>query len=121
LNQKHKLRVQEEIRARSVDLVWSYILDYENGLNPFPERKEQIALWSKYSSNDVQEDSEMLRIARVINAKGFKKLDSLHVACAIAAKADYFLTTDDGILKKAMLVDAIKITDPIGFIKEMIT
>ncbi len=27
-------------------------------------------------------------------------MDSLHIACAIKAKAEYFLTTDDGILKK---------------------
>lgn len=49
---------------------------------------------------------------------GVKKLDSLHIACAISAKADYFITTDDGILKKATLVDEIRITDPIGFIKD---
>jgi hypothetical protein len=36
------------------------------------------------------------------------------------AKVDYFLTTDDGILKKAMLANEIKITDPIGFIKEVL-
>jgi predicted nucleic acid-binding protein len=49
-----------------------------------------------------------------------KKLDSLYVACAIVAKVDYFLTTDDFILKKAMLANEIKITDPIGFIKEVL-
>jgi len=61
-----------------------------------------------------------LRIAKLLNEKGVKKLDSLHVACAIVAKVDYFLTTDDGILKKAMLANEIKITDPIGFIKEVL-
>ena len=118
LEAEAKLRVQEEIRSGSFELAWSYVLDYENGRNPFRERKEQIALWSGYSVNDVKEGEEVLRIARLLNEKGVKKLDSLHVACAIVAKADYFLTTDNGILKKAMLVDDIKITDPIGFIKE---
>jgi hypothetical protein len=28
-------------------------------------------------------------------------MDVLHIACAITAAADYFLTTDDEILKKA--------------------
>ncbi len=32
---------------------------------------------------------------------------------------DYFLTTDNGILKKARLIQNIKIIDPIGFIKEI--
>ncbi len=120
LEAEAKLRVQEEIRSGSFELAWSYVLDYENSRNPFCERKQQIALWSGYSLSDVQEDEEVLQIARLLNEKGVKKLDSLHVACAIVAKADYFLTTDNGILKKAMLVDDIKITDPIGFIKEML-
>jgi len=120
LEAEAKLRIQEEIRSGSFELAWSYVLDYENSRNPFRERKQQIALWSGYSANDVQEDEEVLRIARLLNEKGVKKLDSLHVACAIVAKADYFLTTDNGILKKAMLVDDIKITDPIGFIKEIL-
>lgn len=118
LEAEAKLRVQEEIRSGSFELVWSYILDYENSKNPFRERKDQIDLWRRYSAIDVREDEEVLRIAKLLNVKGVKKLDSLHVACAIVAKADYFLTTDDGILRKAMLVDEIKITDPIGFIKE---
>ena len=50
---------------------------------------------------------------------GIKKLDSLHIACAIRANADYFLTTDDGILKKVALIQNIRVTDPIGFIKEV--
>ena len=121
LEAEAKLRIQEEIRAGSFELVWSYILDYENSKNPFYERKNQIALWREYSANDVQEDQEVLRVAQLIYAKEVKKLDSLHIACAIIAKADYFLTTDDGILNKAAFINDIKITDPIGFIKEALT
>ena len=39
---------------------------------------------------------------------------------AIAERADYFLTTDDGVLKKAALVEGVRIADPIGFIKEVL-
>ncbi|MEE9354732.1 MAG: hypothetical protein V3U75_04005 [Methylococcaceae bacterium] len=46
-------------------------------------------------------------------------MDSLHLACAIKAKTDYFLTTDDGIIKKALHIQDIQIVDPIGFIKEV--
>ena len=50
---------------------------------------------------------------------GIKKLDSLHLACAIKANTDYFLTTDDGVIKKAKYIKNIQIVDPIGFIKEV--
>jgi len=118
LEAEAKLKIQEEIRSGSFKLVWSYILDYENSKNPFRERKDQIARWRGYSIEDIQENEEVLRVALKVHEKGVKKLDSLHLACAIRAKADYYLTTDDGVIKKAMLVDEIKITDPIGFIKE---
>jgi len=39
----------------------------------------------------------------------------LHIACAIKAGADYFLTTDDGILKKESNVKELKIKNPIEF------
>lgn len=41
------------------------------------------------------------------------------LACAVSAGAGFFLTTDDGILKRAALIPGIRVTDPIGFIKEV--
>ena len=43
LEAEAKLKIQEDIRNGVIELVWSYILDYENGMNPFSERKEQIS------------------------------------------------------------------------------
>jgi len=119
LETEAKLQIQDDIRLGTYELIWSYILDYENIKNPFQERQEQIAKWQKRSSEDIVEDEEVLRMAVRINKHGIKKIDSLHIACAIKAKANYFLTTDDGILKKTTLIDEIQITDPIGFIKEV--
>ena len=106
------------LRNGAIQLVWSYILDYENGKNPFRERREQISKWKKYAADDVIETETVLRLAEALLDKGIRKIDSLHVACAIQAGADYFLTTDDGILTKTSLVEQIQVSDPIGFIKE---
>ena len=48
-------------------------------------------------------------------------MDSLHIACAIISKCEYFLTTDDKILKLSIIVQEININDPIGFIKEVLS
>jgi len=40
-------------------------------------------------------------------------------ACAIFAKADYFLTTDDKVIKKANAITELEISDPINFIKKV--
>ena len=119
LESEAKLHIQEDIRSGSYNLIWSYILDYENSKNPFQERQEQIAKWREYSKIDIGEDEEILKIASIVQQNGIKKIDSLHIACAIKARVDYYLTTDDGILKKTSLIHKLKITDPIGFIKEV--
>jgi len=119
LESEAKLKIQEEIRDGKIQLIWSYILDYENDKNPFKERKIQIYGWKKYAINDIEENNELLEIAGSLNQKGIKKYDSLHIACAILSKCKYFLTTDDNILRRSNLIETINVNDPIGFIKEV--
>jgi predicted nucleic acid-binding protein len=121
LETEAKLKIQEEIRSGRFELVWSYILDYENNRNPFHERKLRIMKWKTYAIKDVEESRKLIETSKALNQKGFHKLDSLHIACAIVAKCEYFLTTDDQILKRGQLINNIKIIDPIGFIKEMLS
>jgi len=121
LETEAKLKIQEEIITGRFKLVWSYILDYENERNPFQERKLRIKRWKGYAIEDVEENSKIIKIAKELNQNGFHKMDSLHLACAIIAKCEYFLTTDDQILKRSGLLNDVKINDPIGFIKEILS
>ena len=45
-----------------------------------------------------------------------KTADAHHVACAILAGSDYFLTTDDRLLKYK--TDKLRLVDPVEFIRE---
>ena len=119
LESEAKLKIQEEIRAGRLQLVWSYIIDYENSKNPFAERKKQIVVWKKYAIVDIQENTEIIEKANSLSRKGMRKMDSLHIACAIYSQCDYFLTTDDKVLKKPDIIEEINIVDPFGFIKEV--
>jgi len=120
LESEAKLRIQEEIRAGRFKLVWSYILDYENHKNPYIERKTRISGWKKYAIKDIEENSEILETANFLSQIGIQKIDSLHIACAVFSKCSYFLTTDDKILLRSDQIKNIKVTDPIGFIKEVL-
>ena len=119
LESEAKLQIQDDIRLGLHKLIWSYILDYENSKNPLRERQEQIAKWRAISAEDIEENEKIIEVSLMLNQQGIKTIDSLHIACAIEAKAAFFLTTDDGVLKKSNLVTDIQITDPIGFIKEV--
>lgn len=88
---------------------------------PHQERREQIRNWKQYAARDIQESSELLEVANLLNVKGIQKIDCLHIACAILSKCEYFLTADDGILKCGKGIDRIEIDDPFGFIKEVLS
>jgi hypothetical protein len=111
-----KLFVQGKILAGEYQLAWSYILDYENAANPFPERKETIANWKKRATVDTDETKILLDLARQLNAIGIKAKDSLHIASSVIMQCDYFITTDLFLIKKLANFEKIKVVSPVDFI-----
>jgi predicted nucleic acid-binding protein len=87
-----KLHIQNMVFEREVELVWSYVLKYENSRNPFEAKKRTIAQWEKLSSLFVTMSDEIVATAEIIRSTGVKNTDALHVACAIAANCNYFIT-----------------------------
>ena len=118
LESEAKLAIQAQIRDGELELIWSYVLDYENEANPFPERRWRIGEWREFASRTIVESENLLAAATGVSQKGLKKLDSLHLACALEGKSDLFFTTDDGILKKRDRIDGIKILNPVEFITQ---
>lgn len=118
LESEAKLGIQEMILDEKIELAWSYIIDFENEFNPFEQRKLVISQWRRHASADTDETPEIISTAEQLVRKGFKSKDALHLACALALKCDYFLTTDDHLIKKATGINEIKVIDPIAFIKE---
>ncbi len=101
------------------ELAWSYILDFENAANPFDERKNAIEVWRRRAVVDVEETPEVLERAEALRAKGLKSKDALHVACAIASRCEYFVTTDAGILRKLRDFLDINVLDPTAFVRRI--
>ena len=114
LETQAKLRVQEEIRAGKHELVWSAIEDYENAQNPFEIRRDAIAQWRNLAVKIQMADDSVIRNAKEIMKKGIKNKDALHIASAIAANCDVFLTVDRKLLKTP--IDGIKTVSPIDFL-----
>jgi predicted nucleic acid-binding protein len=100
LETEAKLFIQELIKTRKIDLVWSFVLDYENANNPFDEQREQIQEWQQFAIVDVDMSSEIEKRAEALMTLGLHQMDASHIACAITAKAKYFITADKQILNK---------------------
>jgi predicted nucleic acid-binding protein len=119
LEAEAKLCIQEHIRSGTLELVWSYMLDFENAANPFEERRTTISGWRQYTTIDVEETALILQRANLLAGMGLKAKDALHIACGIAGECRYFVTTDDDLLKRRQEVHDITVIDPTAFIREM--
>ena len=68
-----------------------------------------------YDSNKREKD--IAKIADAIMRTGIKEKDAYHVACAIIAECNYFVTTDDRLLKYQS--EKIELVTPGEFIRRM--
>lgn len=119
LETEAKLDIQEKIKSGYLSLGWSYILDFENYANPFPERQVEIQRWKELADSFAYETDGLISTMEELTSAGMKPLDALHIACAISLKCEYFITVDKGILKKSAEISQIKILSPINLITEL--
>ncbi len=119
LETEAKLEIQQRIKGRGLELAWSYALDYENEANPFEERRDVIARWKAAAAVDVEETDAVVQRAHEIAGRGLRAKDALQIACAMAAGCDFFLTTDDFMVKRMRGYAQIAVMDPTQFVLEV--
>lgn len=111
-----KLHVQDLIRQGRLELLWSFVLDFENGANPFPEVRNRIFAWKRIAGADCELSQAISEKAGEMMTLGLRQKDASHIACAIILGADCFLTTDRKILNKPIV--GVKVMNPIDFVRE---
>lgn len=111
-----KLAIQELVRNEKINIVWSFILDFENSANPDETIKQEIHLWRQKACFQIMKNEAIMNKAKKMTELGFRKKDALHIASAIEGKVHYFITVDKGILKKKNKVKELMIMSPIEFI-----
>lgn len=120
LETQAKLYIQDLVRNNQIELVTSYILEYENEKNRFLQKKQTIADFMDANESyyvGYERDEAIAKIAEPIIQTGIKEKDAFHVACAIFAQCDYFVTTDDRLLK--FKSDQIPLVTPGEFIRRL--
>ena len=94
------MMIQDKIKSGIHELVWSYILEFENEANPDEEVRLQIAKWREIAKIIQLETENEITNTNALQKQGLSEYDAIHIACAVESKADLFLTTDKDILKK---------------------
>lgn len=95
------LSILEKTIAGAVSIITSSVLAYENSLSPFPERKERVSHYVALASRTVKMSGAIKKRATILEECGFDSLDAMHLACAESGGAEYFITCDDTIIRKA--------------------
>lgn len=120
LETQANLHIQNLIRDKKIELVSSYVLLYENSKNPYEMRRKVIRSFLKENVTiyiGVNRSNEVKAIADEIISTGIRTADAYHVACAILGETDYFLTTDDRLLKYK--TDRLILLNPMEFIRKL--
>jgi len=123
-----KIRIEalacEEIFSRSggkLQLAWSFMHDDENMLCPFIERKLAVFGMKKLCQIHVAPVVGILETARSYEADAhLSPKDALHVACAVRCGANYFLTCDAQLIKRALRLKLnMVISNPVDYVREV--
>lgn len=120
LETQAKLHIQDIVKKGHVELVTSYILEYENEKNRLQRKKAMIRDFM--NENEAyyvgkEKDDEVIKLAEPIMKTGVKEKDAYHVACAVLAGCRYFITTDDRLLK--YISEQISLVTPGEFIRRL--
>jgi len=103
-----------------VRLVWSFMHEDETLLCPFPERKYEIFRLATLCKVRVGPREEIYKLAKSFKKEeGLSAKDAVHLACASHAGANFFLTCDDILIRRAeRLKLEMKILNPVDYIRE---
>lgn len=117
------LLILNRLGSRRWHLIGSEVIQFEIEQIPNRERAERVRQLAGVASSVVRVGaSEVLR-AEELQEMGFREFDALHLACAESAGADFFLSTDDKLLRTASRVSGklrLQVANPLAWISEVI-
>lgn len=107
--------ILQMIEMSRIQLVGSTVVKYENSRNPYPLRRQWVARCLLLASDNQRVDEAIRERSDVLVADGLKAIDALHVACAEAARCDYFLTCDDQIVRR-YTGERVEVFNPVSYL-----
>jgi len=96
--------------AGEIEIINSFVLEYENSLNQKAENKIIIDDILRTASRFIPFSSTIMKRAQELERFGITGMDALHLSCAEHAHAEYFVTCDDMLIKKAQKIADIRVS-----------
>jgi len=102
--------------------VTSEVLAFEVDRTPNVDRRETISAALLKADRFIDLDESIILEAERIEDLGFRSMDALHLASANVGNADYFLTVDDTLLRKAKKIHnelGMTVANPLKWIGDL--
>ena len=115
------LAILASVQAGDVRLLSSEVLEFEIGRIPDEQRRSEAIAVLDLALERLLISDESQAHAEALEAQGIGAIDALHLAVASSARADYFATCDDKLLKKALQLQglACKVISALGLVPEV--
>jgi len=103
---------------------WSFVLDYENSRNPFPERRAFICRLAQICATTVEPAKQIRALAQgYAQNQQVRGRDALHLACAVWSNCDTLVTCDDRLIGQAQRLRqagalTLPVVNPIDLLRE---
>lgn len=92
--------ILQMIEAKTVELISSSALEYENSRNPYPIKQEAMERYLQLAGSRQEVNEAIRQRAEELEHNGLKAIDALHIASAEAAGSDYFITCDKRLINR---------------------
>lgn len=114
-------KIMENVEQKKYAVVNSIVLEDEiDEIEDIEKRTLVRELILTFATESIYEISESKK-KEIERSAGLKSEDAFHLACALEAGCEYFISADDKILSKSKDVERlykIKIIDPVKFAEE---
>jgi predicted nucleic acid-binding protein len=111
------------VREGQATWVSSTALEIEISRNPDVDRRHDVAALLAFSNEVVVPRPRSAKRAAFLQKLGFDTFDALHLASAEQGRADVFLTTDDGLIRRAARLSNefhMRIQNPVSWYQEVV-
>ena len=98
------------VQQCTVALLTSEALEYEISRTPDEQRRQEATAILTLATERLMLSDESERLAESFAQAGLSAIDALHVALAATAGADYFVTADDKLLRRAKSLPELSVT-----------
>ena len=110
------------VQAGGATLLTSEALEFEISRIPDDQRRREATAILTLARERLLLSETSEHLAESFAQAGLSAMDALHVALAATAGADYFITTDDKLLRRAKSLQGLSVTpiSILGFVSEIL-